>query len=160
MRSGGLMPRVKPSATETSICVSLRSGPSTRTLAICPFGPRIVTVSSAAYWPGCFIAFIRVSSEPGPKSASMSGRERWMWRFDTPIGTSHGSRSSAPFAAGFACSAETVRLCARSSAITRSIMGLLICIMVSCSSWPDMTTGPFMGATIHPAVLPPAFAVT
>jgi hypothetical protein len=44
--------------------VALRSGPRTRTLVSSPFGPRRVTVSSAAYWPGCLTAFMRVRVVP------------------------------------------------------------------------------------------------
>ena len=52
MRTGALMPSLNESVMAISTCVALRSGPSTRTLASCPFGPTMVTCSVQAYCPG------------------------------------------------------------------------------------------------------------
>ena len=58
--TGGFTPSLKLSLIDISTCVSFLTGPRTLTPSNLPFGPTIVTFSSAAYCPGCFISFILV----------------------------------------------------------------------------------------------------
>ena len=60
MRIGGFRPSFTASVKDSSICVSLRAGPTTRS-AILPFSVSMVTRSLQANWPGWIRSRIFVS---------------------------------------------------------------------------------------------------
>ena len=93
IRSGGWMPKFRPSVREISTWAAFRAGPSTATLRNSPFGPTTVTRSFARNCPGWDKGLSGVRL--WPKSCLACSAVTWTCRPDASTGTNTRSSTAS-----------------------------------------------------------------
>lgn len=83
---GALVPSLKLSACNISICVSSLYGPRILTPSICPLGHLILTVSLQAYCHGWERSFIFSQRYPTPNTVEASDADKWICLLEIQIG--------------------------------------------------------------------------